>query len=92
MFANRCMVHHFFAKATSENVSKAISAVCRGPPGPAARTADLSAILNFRDYLEENDASQHLETSENPCHSCCKLVISEDLIYKPEKGRGNWTV
>ncbi|CAE7661867.1 unnamed protein product [Symbiodinium sp. CCMP2592] len=41
--------------ASSENVSKAISAVCRGPPGPAARAADLSAILNFRDYLEEND-------------------------------------
>lgn len=45
-------------EATSKNVSKAISAVCRGPPGPAARTADLSAILNFRDYLEENDAFQ----------------------------------
>mmetsp|Transcript_66688 Transcript_66688/g.117941 ORF Transcript_66688/g.117941 Transcript_66688/m.117941 type:complete len:242 (+) Transcript_66688:301-1026(+) len=53
--------------ATSENVSKAIAAVCKGPPGPAARTADLSAILNFRDYLEEND-----------------------LIYKPQTGRGQW--
>jgi len=41
--------------ASSENVSKAIAAVCRGPPGPPARTADLSAIVNFRDYLEEND-------------------------------------
>ena len=48
-------------EATSENVSKAISAVCRGPPGPAARTADLSAILNFRDYLEENATSLQLE-------------------------------
>lgn len=67
----RVVSSHFSSPlpATSENVSKAISAVCRGPPGPAARTADLSAILNFRDYLEEND-----------------------LIYKPEKGRGNWTV
>ena len=42
-------------------MSKAISAVCRGPPGPAARTADLSAILNFRDYLEENATSLQLE-------------------------------
>lgn len=50
-----------FWEATSENVSKAISAVCRGPPGPAARTADLSAILNFRDYLEENATSLQLE-------------------------------
>lgn len=67
----RVVSSHFSSPlpATSKNVSKAISAVCRGPPGPAARTADLSAILNFRDYLEEND-----------------------LIYKPEKGRGNWTV
>jgi len=67
----RVVSSHFSSPlpATSENVSKAISAVCRGPPGPAARTADLSAILNFRDYLEAND-----------------------LIYKPQKGRGNWTV
>ena len=50
-------------EATSEKVSKAISAVCRGPPGPAARTADLSAILNFRDYLEENATSPQLESS-----------------------------
>lgn len=42
-------------------MSKAISAVCRGPPGPAARTADLSAILNFRDYLEANATSLQLE-------------------------------
>lgn len=42
-------------------MSKAISAVCRGPPGPAARTADLSAILNFRDYLEENATSLQSE-------------------------------
>ncbi|CAE8584819.1 unnamed protein product [Polarella glacialis] len=40
--------------ASSEDVRKAISAVARGPPGPPARTADLSAILNFRDYLEAN--------------------------------------
>ena len=148
-------------EATSKNVSKAISAVCRGPPGPAARTADLSAILNFRDYLEENDAFQQafcwllmawllmaflhifagfscfepilllifidywlvfalrtpvgcgehgLEVGvAKPTLNkgkgvtlkllgllwCCTLFFlcdAEDLIYKLEKGRGNWTV
>jgi len=59
---------HFTAPlpATADNVRKAISHVAKGS-GPAARTADLSAILNFRDYLEEND-----------------------LIYKPQAGRGQW--
>lgn len=41
--------------ATAAAVKKAISSVADGPPGPAARTADLSAILNFRDYLEANE-------------------------------------
>lgn len=41
--------------ASSENVSKAIAAVAKGPPSLPARSADLSAILNFRDYLEAND-------------------------------------
>ncbi|CAJ1375347.1 unnamed protein product [Effrenium voratum] len=65
----RVVSSHFTSPlpATSESVRKAISAVCRGPPGPAARTADLSSILNFRDYLEKNE-----------------------LIYKPQKGRGRW--
>jgi len=48
---------HFDAPlpASAENVRKAIASVADGPPGPPARTADLSAILNFRDYLEAND-------------------------------------
>jgi hypothetical protein len=60
---------HFSAplKLNADTVRNAISAVTAGPPGPAARAADLSAILNFRDYLEAND-----------------------LIYKPESGRGRW--
>jgi len=50
----RAVPSHFAAPlpATAEAVCKAISAVAEGPPGPAARTADLSAILNFRDSLE----------------------------------------
>jgi len=48
---------HFTAPlpATADNVRKAISQVAKGPPGTEARAADLSAILNFRDYLEKND-------------------------------------
>lgn len=48
---------HFTAPLsnTAEDVRNAIRQVTMGPPGPAARTADLSAILNFRDYLEAND-------------------------------------
>lgn len=60
---------HFTAPlpATAANVCTAISAAAKGPPGPSARAADLSAIINFKDYLETND-----------------------LIYKPEAGRGQW--
>merc|ERR1712226_1545130 len=48
---------HFTAPlpATSENVRKAIAAASMGTPGPPARTADLSAITNFRNYLESNE-------------------------------------
>jgi len=41
--------------ATAEAVRTAISQVAKGPPGTPERAADLSAILNFRDYLEAND-------------------------------------
>lgn len=48
---------HFSAPlpATADSVRSAITQVADGPPGSAARVADLSAILNFRDYLEAND-------------------------------------
>mmetsp|Transcript_31934 Transcript_31934/g.74767 ORF Transcript_31934/g.74767 Transcript_31934/m.74767 type:complete len:534 (-) Transcript_31934:84-1685(-) len=53
----RVVPSHFDAPlpATAESVRKAISAVAKGTPGPAARAADLSAISNFKDYLEAND-------------------------------------
>mmetsp|Transcript_33182 Transcript_33182/g.72375 ORF Transcript_33182/g.72375 Transcript_33182/m.72375 type:complete len:539 (+) Transcript_33182:36-1652(+) len=52
----RVVSSHFASPVptTAEKVRRAISAVADGPPGPPARTADLSAILNFKDYLEEN--------------------------------------
>jgi len=53
----RVVPSHFDAPltATSQGVREAIASAADGTPGPPARTADLSAILNFRDYLEEND-------------------------------------
>jgi len=53
----RVLPSHFDAPlpATSQSVREAIASAADGTPGPAARMADLSAILNFRDYLEEND-------------------------------------
>eukprot|EP00425_Heterocapsa_triquetra_P034001 CAMPEP_0195119892 /NCGR_PEP_ID=MMETSP0448-20130528/120562_1 /TAXON_ID=66468 /ORGANISM="Heterocapsa triquestra, Strain CCMP 448" /LENGTH=489 /DNA_ID=CAMNT_0040157273 /DNA_START=1 /DNA_END=1470 /DNA_ORIENTATION=+ len=48
---------HFAAPLpiSAEKVRTAIAAAAKGPPGPPARTADLSAILNFRDSLEKGD-------------------------------------
>lgn len=53
----RVVPSHFTSPlpASASTVRQAIAAVCEGAPGPAARVADLSAILNFRDYLEANN-------------------------------------
>mmetsp|Transcript_19719 Transcript_19719/g.35712 ORF Transcript_19719/g.35712 Transcript_19719/m.35712 type:complete len:524 (-) Transcript_19719:96-1667(-) len=53
----RVVPSHFDAPlpATADSVRKAITSAAKGPPGPAARTADLSAILNFKDFLEANE-------------------------------------
>ncbi|CAE7454238.1 unnamed protein product [Symbiodinium sp. KB8] len=71
--------------ASSENVSKAISAVCRGPPGPAARAADLSAILNFRDYLEENVSEASAAIKLSPANAQPPRELQESAaFYCPE--------
>eukprot|EP00929_Paragymnodinium_shiwhaense_P112616 TRINITY_DN8087_c0_g1_i1.p1 TRINITY_DN8087_c0_g1~~TRINITY_DN8087_c0_g1_i1.p1 ORF type:complete len:555 (+),score=111.26 TRINITY_DN8087_c0_g1_i1:150-1814(+) len=65
----RVVSSHFAAPlpTTAEKVRDAISSAADGPPKDPARRADLSAILDFKEYLEAND-----------------------LIYKPESGRGQW--